>query len=176
MIQAVTEQYRDIGVEEYYKTFSATYENPHTPFVIQCLQATFNPEWKNVLDLACGNGLVSKWVKLNHPDTRVVGCDKFMAERYRHETHNECYEFTFEDIASGFRIINNHYDAVICSYAIDLLDHSYLASLAWQLASISDNLILIRPNNHVLDVKGCWKLEKQVKFSKSRATLFKHFH
>lgn len=169
---SVTEQYRDIGVNQYYSQFSETYENPHEKFVVKCLESTFNPEWKSVLDLACGNGLVSKWVHRNHNANLIVGCDKFMSERYKKETGFDCYDLTFEEMTQDVTSIQKQFDVVICSYAIDLLDKSYIGALAWQLATIAKNVILIRPNNHVLDIHGCWHLEALIKHGKSRATVY----
>lgn len=171
---SVTDQYRSIGVTQYYSEFSERYENPHEHFVVKCLESSFKKEWLSVLDLACGNGLVSKWIKINQNSTKIVGCDKFMAERYKKETGFDCYDFTFEEIACGVKSLNEKFDVIICSYAIDLLDDSYINTLAWQLATIAKNLVFIRPNNHVLNVNGCWKLENMFKHGKSRASVYRN--
>lgn len=170
-MNGITNQYRKIGVDKYYEDFSFEYENPHKGNVISCLEKIYDKKWSNILDLACGDGLISKWIKFYNQDAEIIGCDKFMHDRYQKETGNFCYQHSFEDIANHKVSFDTHFDVIICSYAIDLVPSSYMAKLLWELSNISNNLLLIRPNNHLIESYE-WTLSNKIKVEKSRATLY----
>lgn len=170
-MSGITNQYRTIGVDNYYKEHAIDYDNPHKKQVIECLSKLYSSNCEKVLDLACGDGLVTKWIK-EHFQAEVIGCDKFMAERYKKETGKDCKEYTFQDIASNKSNLDKDFDLIICSYAIDLVPKSYMSNLLWELAQISEHLLIIRPNNHILE-NNFWDVENKAKEGKAKAVLYK---
>jgi len=170
-MSGITNQYRTIGVDKYYQDHAIDYDNPHKAQVIECLKKLYSAKCEKVLDLACGDGLVTKWIKA-HFEADIIGCDKFMADRYKKETGRDCKEFTFQDIANNKSNLDKDFNVVICSYAIDLVPQSYMPNLLWQLAQMSERLLIIRPNNHVLD-NTFWEVESKAKEGKAKAVLYK---
>jgi len=171
----ITEQYRTLGVQQYYQdpNTQATYENPHQDYVNDCLMNSFYQyftEDASVLDLACGNGLVSNLLK-HCGVSDIEGADKYMHDRYTEETGFVCYPYSFEDIADFNCIFEKRYDVIICSYAFDLVPESYRQKLLYALSTYTDTLILIRPNSHVID-PAIWLEVHQCKFQKSRAIVY----
>jgi 2-polyprenyl-3-methyl-5-hydroxy-6-metoxy-1,4-benzoquinol methylase len=171
----ITEKYRTLGVQEYYQDLNtqATYMNPHQEFVNQCLMDSFFQyctESTSVLDLACGNGLISNILK-SCGVQNIEGSDKYMHDRYTEETGFICHPYSFEDIADFNCIFENRYDVIICSYAFDLVSESYKQKLLYALSTYSDTLILIRPNSHLID-PTIWKDVHQCKYQKSRAVVY----
>jgi len=171
----VTEQYRTLGVQEYYQQQETqkTYTNPHEQFVNECLMDTFYQfftEDATVLDLASGNGLVSSVLK-NCGVQNIEGADKYMHERYTEETGFKCYPYSFEDIADFQCTFDKEYDVIICSYAYDIVPESYRNKLLYALSTYSDSLILIRPNSHSIE-STIWNEVHRSKVHKSRAVVY----
>lgn len=171
MSLSIRKEYETLGVDNYYTDNSETYHNPHAIFALNCLEQLWSEQFKNVLDFACGDGLASKYLRKNHNIDNIIGCDKFMYSRYERETKNTCFQFSFEDIANGnFELPK--VDVIVFSYAIDLVKTSYLNNMLYNLSNISESLIVIRPNNHIVE-HFSWKLEQTVKVEKSRGMLYK---
>lgn len=173
----ITEKYRTIGIQEYYqsKIVQDTYENPHQKFVDMCLiDLYYNcfSENTSVLDLACGNGMVSNILK-KCGISNIEGADKYMYNRYINETGFLCYPFSFEDIADFNCIFEKQYNVIICSYAFDLVPESYKNKLLYSLSTYTDTLILIRPNSHVVP-ETIWKEAYKSRFGKSRLVMYKN--
>ena len=172
----ITEQYRTIGVQEYYQdpNTQATYSNPHALFIENSLRTIFCEnftEGVTVLDLACGDGLISSILK-ECGVSDIEGSDKYMYERYTNETGFNCYDYSFEDIADFNCTFDKHYDVIVCSYAYDIVPESYKQKLLYALSTYTDNLILIRPNSHIVD-NSIWQELQYCKIEKSRAVLYK---
>lgn len=170
MTLSIRKEYETLGVDTYYSDHAETYHNPHAVFALNCLDQLWKKDFKSVLDFACGDGLVSKHLAKTQCVDGIVGCDKFMFSRYIKETHNECFQYSFEDISNGAFELPK-VDVIVFSYAIDLVGSSYLNTMLYGLSTVSDNLIVIRPNNHVVD-HFAWSLHKTVKTEKSRGMLY----
>lgn len=170
MSKPIRQLYDDQGVVGYYSENSDTYQNPHSKFAIDCLVNQWNKNFKSVLDLACGDGLITKHLTSNHMADVIYGCDKFMYERYTKETGNVCYPLSFEDIAS-FNFDIPKVDIIVISYAIDLIPKSYLNQFLLALSFFSEYLLIIRPNNHSID-ETYWKAANSFKSGKSKSILY----
>lgn len=169
MVTAIRNEYQNIGVDTYYIQNADSYENPHSNFALNCLNALWKDEFINVLDFASGDGLISKHLAKNKFCT-IVGCDKFLHERYARETGNKSFNYSFEDVANGYAEFPK-FDVIVFSYAIDIVEKSYLNNLLYGLSVFSKYLIVIRPNNHSID-NFAWKEEKSVKFGKARGIIY----
>jgi trans-aconitate methyltransferase len=167
----ISNQYRQMGVHRFYEEHHKDYANPHKAYVEDCLTHLWDNRWKTVLDLACGDGLVTKWLKNVQKDCIIEGCDKYFSHRYQEETSQPCYGYSFEDIAKGLTEFKYHYDCIIMSYAIDLVPHSYLNSFLWMISMLGDHFLVIRPNNHVIN-HSSYDMLKKVKFEKSKGFVY----
>lgn len=159
-----------MGVEKFYEENSESYSNPHAIYVKACLERLNLPSNLKVLDVGCGDGLVTKI--LHHYGNRTLsGIDKHMSERYTRETGYPCRDYSFEEISRGFTEWDGPYDVAVCSYMVDLIPASYMAGFFWHLAKNSQNIVTIRPNNHELDFR--WLIpEKSFKIGKSCLKLY----
>lgn len=167
---SIRQQYDSIGIQEYYSKHSNDYSNPHYSDVISCLEYHYN---KNrhvaVFDFACGDGLVSKWIGNN---SYIIGNDCYLKDRYMRETGNGCYGYSFNDFIKFSNAINESFDLTIISYALDLCDKEIVPMLLYRLALISNELLIIRPNKHLLS-SPYWLLTDTNKIGKSNSSLYK---
>lgn len=171
----ITEQYRSIGVQEYYQDEETqrTYENPHADFVHDAVKMAFYQNFTenaSVLDLCCGNGLVSSSLK-SFGVHNIEGSDKYMFERYTEETGFKCYPYSVEDIADFNVQFDQYYDVIICSYAFDIVPDSYRNKLLYALSTYTDTLIIVRPNSHEI-YSDIWKMDFRWKVAKSTAMIY----
>lgn len=170
MTKAIRLLYNEQGVEGYYFNNAETYENPHSSFAIDCLNNQWLFNFKSVLDLACGDGLISKHLINNDMADSIIGCDKFMYSRYSKETGKECLQLSFEDVAN-FETELPKSDIIVISYAIDLVPKSYLQQLLFALSLSSKYLLVIRPNKHSLN-SPYWNEVKSYKSGKANSILY----
>lgn len=168
-MKSIRENYDEFGVSEYYSKFGESYENPHHSNIIECINNIWNPEWKSVIDFASGNGLITKIIESNV--TSIIGCDKYLYERYTIETGKHCLPFSFEEVAD-FKEVLPTSDVIVFSYGIDLVSDSYLNKLLYSFSLYTKNLIVIRPNNHKLETY-IWKVYNEFRSHKSRAVHYK---
>lgn len=167
---SIRKEYETLGVDTYYSDNADSYHNPHAGFALACLDNLWSDQFKSVLDFACGDGLISKHLKQKHSDLVIHGCDKFLHERYKKETGNSTFSYSFEDVANGIANLPE-VDVIVFSYAIDLVEKSYLNTMLYYLSRISKNLIVIRPNSHIVE-HFSWCSVKQVKHEKAKAVLY----
>lgn len=166
-MQAIRNQYTDIGIEALYK--SGNYQNPHIDRINNLLYSFKRDiilENKSILDLCCGNGEVSK-VFMN--DNIVTGCDPYTHNFYKEQTNLNCFNYSFDDIAFKDNGLE-YYDYIICSYALHLCDKSTMNLLLYKLSMNSKNLIILSPSDVILDrVNNImnWKLKQQYKYERS---------
>ena len=124
---------------------------------------------KKILDLACGDGLITKWIG-NKSD--VIGSDGYLHERYTRETCKKCYPYTFANICDFNNSIDNNFDLIVFSYAIDLVEDSYIQQLLYRLSLLSKELLIIRPNKHLIN-SPFWIYHESHYEGKAKASLYK---
>lgn len=171
MSNAIRKMYDEFGVDSYYSQNSDTYENPHSTFALDCIFNQWNKEFKSVIDLACGDGLVSKFLESHKLAESIIGCDKFLFERYTKETKLPCIQSSFEDIAN-FKTILPNVDVIVISYAIDLVPKTYLNKFLYALSCYGKFLLIVRPNNHSIN-SDFWDEISYYKSEKSKSFLYK---
>lgn len=166
----ISDGYRQEGVDEFYRNHSVEYVNPHAIYVEHCLNYCTFQSGERILDLGCGDGLVTKVLK---PRGRfhLVGVDKYMAQRYRDETGCQCFEASFEEIATHGLPTDQEFESVVCSYMVDIIPESYRHNFFWNVASQMNRLIVIRPNSQVLEYPFL-KLEYQKKVEKAKMAVY----
>lgn len=166
---SIRENYDSLGVDNYYLNHSNEYSNPHSQSVIDCMEQLYDDKRHlTVLDFACGDGLVSKWIGNR---SSIIGCDAFLYERYIQETGNNCLTYSFNDFINFNNNLNYHFDLTVISYALDLCDSSIRPMLLYRLSLISNELLIIRPNKHLID-SPYWTLEKTLHLGKSKASIY----
>lgn len=141
----IRDQYSELGIEGYYLEKGDTYQNPHASRVVAHIDLLLERGYwlTNVLDLCCGNGLVTRTLE-ERGYCRTVGCDPFLYRQYVWRTECPCLKYDFKDIAKGK--LSGKYNFIICSYGLHLCERSLLPFVFYQLARISAFLIVISPN------------------------------
>ena len=167
--QAIRNIYEKEGVDSYYQNHADDYENPHASIVKKLLNDYLQhfSLGDSVLDLCCGNGLVTKVIADNVPT--VVGCDPYMANQYRQQTGRECYEYDFLELSQEPDL--PEVDTIICSFALHLCPASLLPTILYNLSQISDNLIIISPNKKP-DIQDFWQLEDVIARDRVRMMIY----
>lgn len=153
---AVRHQYEEHGVEGYYTQFGADYRNPHEPIIREVLQEAIR-RWQldlsRVLDLACGSGEVTLLLQ-EQGCQQIDGVDPHTGEAYLSRTNQQAEAIGFEQIAAG-ALARRRYSLIICSFAMHLIDESWLPALLAQLGLISSRLLIITPHKRP-EIKAVW--------------------
>lgn len=141
-MDAIVNEYKKHGVDNFYRLHAHDYENPHRA-VVELIIKEAKDQWNiggSVLDLCCGSGEVSNVLT----DLDVEGLDPYTKELYEKNTGNDCIAMTFKDIVRFG--LEKHYDNVICSYALHLCERSMLPVLLYQISQASNNLFVVTPH------------------------------
>lgn len=144
---SIRAQYEQHGVAGYYAEHAGSYANPHAHAVVSLLHQVWDERWTSGIDLACGDGLVTK-TKGNVCE--FIGIDPYLNDRYTQETGRACIRASAQHIVGGTVCLPKA-KVIVCSYAFDLIPQSFTHDLLWRLADAADNLVVIRPNKKVID-------------------------
>ena len=184
---SITEQYNLHGIKDYYIINGMYYVNPHEHQLILNLPSIIKkwfPKLLSVIDLACGSGEITLILNKIYDNINIVGIDPYTYDNYNKRTGKNCIKLSFEEISTLSAsnnisiLLNNlctNYDVIICSYALHLIDKSWLPSLLYQLSTITKYLIIISPHKRpIIDIKTGWKLIEEIrpKESKQRYSLY----
>lgn len=127
-MKGFTQKYKN-GVEEFYK--NGVYHNPHTP-IIQEITREYCNRHETILDLAAGLGEAT-----NHLNAKVTAVEPYLP-------YPDALPYTFSDIIEGKLV--GQFDAIICSFALHLVEPSRLPDLLYALADLSSILYIISPH------------------------------
>lgn len=152
--------YEKHGVSGYYSSHAADYDNPHKSSVAQLLNMV-HVSGETGIDLCCGNGLITMLL----PHINWLGVDPFMNDQYEKATGKKCIKSPIKDIISG-RTSLPMCDVVVCSYAIDIIEQSYLQPMMFVLSNVSNTFITIRPNKKEIQ-NNAWSLTEKIKVRKT---------
>lgn len=143
--QSLRSTYSELGVEQYYSS-NLPYSNPHAKEVIKLLTDNHHLyNLDNVLDLSCGDGLVTKTlISLGY--NQITGCDPYLHDRYIAETSKTCLKMSFLDIVKHG--LQERYSTIISSFALHLCEKSLLPALIYRLGEVTNTLIVISPSKH----------------------------
>jgi SAM-dependent methyltransferase len=175
MMDEIRPAYEEHGVTGFYQQFGARYRNPHET-IIQNLLKRVVLEWKldlsSVLDLACGSGEAT--LVLQELGAKVSGIDPYTFEAFFERTNLHAETFSFDEIANGI-LEGRTYSLIVCSFALHLVENSKLPILLYQLAQISDTLLILTPHKRPnLKAEWGWKLEAEVLEDRVRARLYRN--
>lgn len=174
--ESIRASYEKYGVANYYQNYGNTYANPHADSITELLETTilqWNLDLNHVLDLAAGAGEVTK--VLQNFGKGIQATDPFTSQIYQKQTGRNILAYGFEDIATGkaIEILENEYSLIICSYAMHLIEPSWLPRLLCQLKQISPSLLIISPHKRpVIKPDTGWELSKAVITNRVHARLY----
>lgn len=135
--------YERIGVEAYYSS-GMRYENPHAREVDALLRSNAAQlPLENVLDLACGTGLVTSVLRDLGFD--AIGLDPFLGAEYTARTGRPCYPMSFKEVVYDGLPQQHNFSCIICSFALHLCPKSMMPDLLWRLSERSNTLAVISP-------------------------------
>ncbi len=166
--------YEEHGVTGFYQQFGSSYRNPHET-ILQSLLKRVLLEWKleleHVLDLACGSGEAT--LVLQELGAKVSGIDPYTFEAYFERTGLHAETFSFDDIANGM-LEGRRYSLIVCSFALHLVENSKLPMLMFQLAQITDTLLVLTPHKRPqIKPEWGWTLEQEILEDRVRARLYR---
>lgn len=173
-IAAIRSHYEEHGVEGYYSQFGAQYRNPHEIIIREILQEAVR-RWQlnlnHVLDLACGSGEVT--LALRELDSQQIdGIDPHTGEAYLARTGQQAEAISFEQIAAG-ALAGRQYSLIVCSFAMHLINESWLPALLAQLGLISDSLLILTPHKRpTIKAAWGWKMDDEFVTERVRARLY----
>src|SRR5437763_911706 len=98
----------------------ATRPSPSWMTIARC--STWGLDLTRVLDLACGSGEATLALRELGAGT-IDGVDPYTGAAYQARTGQPAEELSFEAIAGG-ALDGRHYNLVVCSYALHLLEPS----------------------------------------------------
>jgi 2-polyprenyl-3-methyl-5-hydroxy-6-metoxy-1,4-benzoquinol methylase len=155
-------QYQTHGVKDYYQQFSNKYFNPHQDRIktiyIKYIKDMISRN-TTILDIACGDGLISRLVDHYNQNHNVDGTDPYFTNQYTK------FNFSFEDIALG-KLNNCKYDLVICCYAFHLIDKTWKYDFLTELASITTTFVIITPSKKITIDHPLWTVIEEIRDDK----------
>ena len=164
----IRNEYAQYGVEAYYKNNGNNYRNPHESIIGECLSQVideYDKRGTNILDLACGSGEVTSCFK----NASLMGVDPYTHQAYFRRTGKYALPYTFDDIANG--VLKCHYDIVICSFAMHLIEKSRLPGICAGLSQITSKLIILTPNKNPI-INFIWELKKEILHKRVRLRIY----
>lgn len=172
---ALRQLYEQHGAREYYEQFGAEYSNPHEPVIREALREAaerWRPDLSRVLDLACGSGEATLALEALGA-TEIGGVDPFTQEAYLARTGRVAEGQSFEQIASG-ALAGRRYSLIVCSFAMHLVEVSWLPALLAQLGMISDRLLILTPHKRPeIRQEWGWRMEDEFILERVRVRLYR---
>jgi SAM-dependent methyltransferase len=173
--QAIRAAYERYGVRGYYTRFGATYRNPHERAIRSALAAAV-ARWRmpldRVLDLACGSGEATLAIQELGAGA-IDGVDPYTYAAYAERTGRAAERLTFEQIADG-ALAGRHYDTIVCSFALHLVERSRLPVLALQISLVADHLLILTPHKRpAIKPEWGWSLAGELVVDRVRARYYR---
>jgi hypothetical protein len=167
----IYDEYQKYGVAGYYKVHNKDYFNPHHQ-KIEDLYLKYLKELIgsniNVLDIACGDGLIAKLVNKYNNNSIIEGTDPYFNNKYT------TYNYSFEDIAMGK--LQKKYGMAICCYAFHLIDPKWTFNFLSELANITNMFVIITPSKKIYINHPSWCIFKEVRVDKVTLIILKTNH
>lgn len=154
--------YDKYGVKHTYQLLVNTYVNPHQNLITQLFikyLAKYIKHNSNILDLAAGDGLITKILFNYFSDyyLSIDGIDAYLSDLYTSNTGIKCMNLSFEDIALGKLNISKKYDIIICSYAYHLLNKSWIYNFLLEMTFLTKIFIIISPTKNIYINHPYWQ-------------------
>jgi SAM-dependent methyltransferase len=173
-LRSIREAYTIHGVTEYYRVAGGSYRNPHEAEIRALIEdgvGRWNLSLGRVLDLACGSGEVTLALR-EMGAGQVDGIDPYTGAAYQERTGQAAEAIRFEEIAQG-RLDGRWYDLIVCSFALHLIQESWLPVLLYRLGSISDQLWVVTPHQRPeIDPSWGWHLKEEIRRHRVRGRIY----
>ena len=164
--------YDELGADGYYEAHGSEYTNPHEPTITVALRNALDC-WSGILteegcfaltrciDVGCGSGeatsILSQWPQSSN--ATLDACDPYTYLAFEKRMGRPAYRWSFEDIAGGVMDERPPYDLAVASFALHLIEPSYLYTTLSALARSSRCLIVVTPHKRpVIDPSTGWKM------------------
>ena len=160
--------YDELGADAYYEAHGSEYTNPHEPTIATVLPRALET-WgdvleaplRRVLDLGCGSGeataALAGWSGAPPPCT-LDACDPYTYEAFEKRMGRAAHRWSFEDVAGGVLDEQLPYDLIVSSFALHLIEASYLHTTLAALARSSRALIIVTPHKRpAVDPSTGWR-------------------
>lgn len=168
---SIRNSYFELGVDNFYKQNSNSYQNPHEKIIFDHLNKMISfIDTKNVLDLCCGSGEVTRFL-LNKNVNSITGCDPYTYDLYKAKTGKNCLTKNFKSIINNG--LDDYYSCIICSFALHLCEKSMLNNLLFVLSQHSKQLLILSPHKKP-DINLYWQIDYELYANKVRSRLFKN--
>ena len=157
-------EYQKYGVEKYYINCSKSYYNPHQNKITEIYKKYISKLIKqsdNILDIACGDGLITKLVNHYNSNYNTYGIDPYFENKF------VTYKLSFESVAKGeLNNFNTYYDISICSYAFHLIDDNWIYDFLTQLSLKTSKFIIITPSKKIKINHPLWNISDVIREDK----------
>lgn len=161
------QEYQKKGIKDFYTSMREPYINPHADDIIKLVQKYSDPS-KKYLDLAAGDGVVTKALT-SQGCTYVQGLEPWIRDQYIANTGKNCFPYNFHEIARGKLTVK--FDIIICSYALHLLELSFLPIFLYQLTHIAETLIILTPHKRPA-IADFWNLTQEDKLNRTNLKIY----
>ena len=171
----VYDEYKKYGITEYYKNYSKDYYNPHHIQIKDVfLKYITNIISRNdiILDIACGDGLITRLINNYNHNYNVEGSDPYFDNIYTN------FHYSFEDIAKGCLNTNGNekkYDIGICCYAFHLINESWKYDFLSNLSLKVSKFIIITPSKKIKINHPLWKITNEIRENKITIIILETF-
>lgn len=134
----------------------------HKEEIIRHAVANWNVDLGRVLDMGCGNGIVTKFL-FKHGAVEVDSSDPsdYAEFKFRERFGRPCLRHSFEDIAAG-TFPAKRYTLVVCSYSLHFYKSSMPAFL-YRLRRLTSTLLVIGPGDKPTIESRYWYLSNEHK-------------
>jgi hypothetical protein len=177
--------YDEIGAEAYYECHGEEYSNPHEPLLAAALRKALDA-WRPTvveegplqrgLDLSCGSGEASAafgtW-------DGSAGCELEASDPYTYAAYEKrfpgkaAFRWSFADIAGGVLDERPPYDIVMSSFALHLIEPSFLFTTLAALARSARLLVVLTPHKRpVIDASTGWRGSGELVHERVRVRLY----
>jgi SAM-dependent methyltransferase len=155
---------------QYYEIHGNEYENPHSQGIVALLSLVENKiQGKTILDLGCGDGIVTKVLSKSMKNSQFIGIDnsEVMLERYK-KTGFELYKINFgEELPQA--------DTAIACYSLHLCEESRLAQMGiWLTHAGVKKIHIISPIKRPKEIFG-YALKEHIKYFRGKDLSQIHF-
>ncbi|CAK9071525.1 unnamed protein product [Durusdinium trenchii] len=133
----------------------ASYVNPHEPRLSEALHIALD-QWQE------------------HLSSPLRAADPYTFEAFERRVGRRCHHWSFQDVADGVLEEEPIYDLVLCSFALHLLERSWLTCTVSSLARRARLLVVATPHKRpLIERKTGWEQVAEVLHARVRVRLYR---
>ncbi|CAK9071533.1 unnamed protein product [Durusdinium trenchii] len=147
---SVRDAYEELGAAGFYASKGASYVNPHEPRLSEALHIALD-QWQE------------------HLSSPLRAADPYTFEAFERRVGRRCHHWSFQDVADGVLEEEPIYDLVLCSFALHLLERSWLTCTVSSLARRARLLVVATPHKRpLIERKTGWEQVAEVLHARVR--------